>query len=83
MLDSLYGLTLGENTAPSYYSSARGWLKKNLFYSDSKDWLLDASNYVVYADEEQLESRQYWPIWGVNVKASPETLWNDYGYGNE
>ena len=56
---------------------------KNMFYSDSKDWLLDASNYVIYADEEQLESRQYWPIWGVNVNASPETLWNDYGYSNE
>ena len=83
VIDSMYGFCLGEKSCPPYYKSANGWLKKNLFYSDSKDWLLDASNYVVYADEEQLESRQYWPIWGVNVKASPETLWNDYGYSNE
>ncbi len=83
VIDSMYGLNIGETTCPSFYDSKNGWLKKNLYYSDSKDWLLDASNYVVYSAEENLDSRQYWPIWGVNVKASPTTLWNDYGYPNE
>lgn len=83
VLDSLYGLNVGETTCPPFYNSQTGWLKKNLFYSDSKDWLLDPANYVVYHNEEHLDSRQYWPIWGVNVKASPTTLWNDYGYPNE
>lgn len=83
VLDSLYGLNVGETSAPAYYNKDNGWLKKNMYYSDSKDWLLDAANYIVYHEEEHLDLHQYWPIWGVNVKASPSTLWNDYGYPND
>ena len=45
--------------------------------------MLGPSQYPIFKDEEQLETRQYWPIYNRYVAASDGALWNNYGYGNE
>lgn len=80
MMDSVYGLAVGETRRPAYATSKNGWQAKDIFNSDSKGYVLGASQYPIYTNEEQLESRQYWPIWGQVVSTSNGTLWNNYGY---
>lgn len=80
VMDSIWGLRFGETGAPATFNKANGWRNKGILYSDNKGWLLSNSNYTLYADEEKLESRQYWPIFSTNVATSNETLWNNYGY---
>lgn len=80
MMDSVYGLAVGEVSRPAYATSKNGWQAKDIFNSDSKGYVLGASQYPIYTNEEQLESRQYWPIWEQVVSTSNGTLWNNYGY---
>ena len=36
----------------------------------------------IFEKEEQLETRQYWPIFQHNITAAgTDVLWNNYGYG--
>lgn len=76
---SLYGLVKGQTGRPAEYDSEAGWVAKSIYYSDDEP-VLSVSNYPLYADEDKLESRQYWPIFSVNYLVSATTLWNDYGY---
>ena len=80
MMDSVYGLAVGEVSRPVYATSKNGWQAKDIFNSDSKGYVLGASQYPIYTNEEQLESRQYWPVFKDVVATSNGTLWNNYGY---
>ena len=82
VMDSIYGLSVNEVGAPPTYSKATGWVKKGLFESSTKGNLLDPDQYHIYSTEENLEARQYWPIFMYYVSASNGNLWNDYGYPN-
>ena len=83
MMDSIYGLHVGQKERPAYAKSSNGWFAKDIFNSDSKGFVLGASQYPIFKNEEQLETRQYWPIYNRYVAASDGALWNNYGYGNE
>ena len=83
VMDSIYGLAIGETTRPAYATSKRGWMAKDIFNSDSKGYVLGLAQYPIFQDAEKLETRQYWAIYNKNVAASDGALWNNYGYGNE
>ena len=83
VMDSIYGLNIGEVERPAYATTANGWFAKDIFNSDSKGYVLGPSQYPIFKDKEQLETRQYWPIYNRYVAASDGALWNNYGYGNE
>jgi len=80
VMDSIWGLAKGEITKPATYNKANGWQAKALYSSESKGNVLSEANYPIFKSEEQLESRQYWPIFSTNIAASNGTLWNNYGY---
>ena len=82
-MDSIYGLRQGETERPAYAKSSNGWFAKDIYNSDSKGYVLGASQYQIFKSEEQLDTRQYWPIYNRYVSASDGALWNNYGYGNE
>jgi len=82
VMDSIYGLCANETDVPPTYNKLTGWVKKGLYESSSKGNLLDPDNYHIYSTEEQLESRQYWPIFMYYISSSNGNLWNDYGYPN-
>lgn len=80
-IDSIYGLVAGETEKPEFFSKDNGWIeKKNIFGSDDKGWDMAKSSYPFYHEAEQLESRQYWPIFEHYITASNGNLWNNYGY---
>ena len=83
VMDSIYGLQRGEIERPAYAKSSNGWFAKDIFNSDSKGYVLGVSQYPIFKSAEQLETRQYWPIYNRYVAASDGALWNNYGYGNE
>ncbi len=81
VMDSIYGLADGEIVQPAYFDKNNGWIeKKAIFGSDEKGWDFEQAKYPFYAAEEQLESRQYWPIFPHYLTASSGNLWNNYGY---
>lgn len=81
VMDSIYGLAVGETTKPAYFNKNTGWIeKKAIFGNDEKGWDFSKSNYPFYLNAEQLESRQYWPIFPHYITASNGNLWNNYGY---
>lgn len=81
-MDSIYGFRPGENTRLPYMTKENGWQAKDIYNSDSKGYLLNSTNFPIYKNEQQLLSRQYWPIFLNNVTAAgPDILWNNYGYG--
>ena len=86
-LDGIYGLNKGETGRPAEYDKNAGWNEKSDLYGklDKKTGTLtkvyvDELNYPVYSKAEQLESRQYWPIFPHYISASNGNLWNNYGY---
>lgn len=81
VIDSVYGLCPGEIEKPAYFDKENGWIeKKAIFGSADKGWDLAPGTYPFYRDIEQLESRQYWPIFPHYITASNGKLWNNYGY---
>ena len=81
VIDSIYGLCDGEISKPAYFDKNRGWIeKKDIFGNNDKGWDFDKSKYPLYVEEENLESRQYWPIFPHYITASNGRLWNNYGY---
>ena len=83
VMDSIYGLAPGETTKPAYFNKNTGWIeKKTIFGTENSTKTFDfaKSNYPVFANEEQLNSRQYWPIFPHYITASNGNLWNNYGY---
>ncbi len=79
VIDTIYGLALGENSEPaSYASNPDVWAKKNAFGDTDPRNLVN--NYLLYSDESIVDKRHYWPIFQVNVESSNSTLWNDYDY---
>lgn len=81
VMDSIYGLYPGETTKPAYFNKNNGWIeKKAIFGSDEKGWDFAKSTYPFYLNAEQLESRQYWPLFPHYITASNGNLWNNYGY---
>lgn len=81
VIDSIWGLKPGETGRPASYSETNKWIKKSV-YEESSGRVLASSNYVLFNRDhpEHLDSRQLWPIFGVNL--GEDFLWNDYGYGN-
>lgn len=81
IIDSVYGLNIGETDVPPYYSKENGWVKTSI-YSGSSGRELAPDNYILFDRDypERLNGRQYWPIFSVNVGQSNGALWNDYDY---
>lgn len=81
VMDSIYGLYPGETNKPAYFNKNTGWIeKKAIFGSDEKGWDFAKSTYPFYLNADQLELRQYWPIFPHYITASNGNLWNNYGY---
>ena len=81
VMDSIYGLGNGEITKPAYFDKNNGWIeKKNIFGSEDKGWDFAKSSYPFYREAEQLNARQYWPVFTHYITASNGNLWNNYGY---
>lgn len=79
VIDTIYGLAFGENSEPaSYASNPDVWVKKNAFGDTDPRNLVN--NYLLYANENIIDKRHYWPIFQVNVASSNGSLWNDYDY---
>ena len=81
VIDSVYGLNIGETDVPAFYNKENGWIKTSI-YSGSSGRELAPDNYMLFDREypERLNGRQYWPIFSVNVGQSNGALWNDYDY---
>ena len=80
VMDSIYGLGNGETTKPVYFDKNNGWIeKKNIFGSEDKGWDFAKSSYPFYREEEQLNARQYWPVFTHYITASNGNLWNNSG----
>lgn len=81
IIDSVYGLNIGETDVPAYYNKENGWVKTSI-YSGSSGRELGPDNYVLFDRDypDRLNGRQYWPIFSVNVGQSNGALWNDYDY---
>ena len=80
-IDSIYGLCPGETSPSEYMTKSNGWTEKKAIYgSDEKGWDMAKSSYPFYINVENLESRQYWPIFPHYITASNGNLWNNYGY---
>lgn len=86
VVDEIYGLKPGETGKPATYDSDPTWIKKN-FYANKGVRYLNVEfdvpsdkSYILYPNSkpENLNSRQYWPIFATNLNG--ENLWNDYGY---
>lgn len=80
VMDSIWGLAKNETERPATFNKYNGWQAKDLYTSESKGYVLGEANYPIFVSEEQLESRQYWPIFVNNVATSNGSLWNNYGY---
>lgn len=67
---------------PVSYSTTSGWIKKCVYYSDSKGRYLSNRNYWLYDYDhpEWLDNHQLWPIFEVDLQSSNGLLWNDYNY---
>ena len=83
IIDSVYGLNIGETDEPAFYNKENGWVKKCI-YAGSAGRELAPDNYMLFDREypERLNGRQLWPIFSVNVGQSNGALWNDYDYVN-
>ena len=86
VIDQVYGLKPGETGKPDTYDTDPSWIKKN-FYANKDGRYLNvefdvpsATSYILYPNSkpENLNSRQYWPIFSINLNG--DNLWNDYGY---
>ena len=82
----IYGLQLGETGTPDGYVSSEetgGWVKSDAYISEGKPAAKLTKNghriFGVDLTKDQLEARQYWPIFTINSAANPN-LYNDYGY---
>jgi hypothetical protein len=86
-IDQIYGLQLGENGVPNGYvdgSETGGWVKSDAYISNGAPAASMKAKYghrIFDADltKEQLEARQYWPIFNIILGAN-FNLYNDYGY---
>lgn len=78
VLDKIIGFYPGD-VIPSEYDKSTGWVRKNIYTKDGKHHL-DPNTYTLYKKGTDIDMRQYWPIFDVNVTASHGKLWNDYGY---
>lgn len=85
-IERIYGLQLGETDVPEGYVSSEetgGWIKTDIFLSDGvPSAKVDATGNRIFGKDltkEQLDARQYWPIFD-NVLSANHNLWNDYGY---
>lgn len=86
VIDQIYGLVPGETGKPATYDTDTTWVKTN-FYANKDGRYLNVefdeakpNSYILYPNShpEKLNSRQYWPIFSVNLNG--DNLWNDYGY---
>lgn len=86
VIDTIFGLVPNEKGKPDTYDTDPTWVKKN-FYANKDGRYLNvefdvptASSYILYPNSkpENLNSRQYWPIFSTNLNG--DNLWNDYGY---
>ena len=83
IIDSVYGLNIGETDVPAFYNKDNGWVKTSI-YSSTSGRELAPDNFMLFDRDypERLNGRQYWPIFSVNVGQSNGALWNDYDYVN-
>ena len=82
----VYGLTLGENTVPVGYedeTNTGGWVEVEAFTDKKAAAFKVASKgnlvFDINLTKDQLEARQYWPLFNQITGANPN-LYNDYGY---
>ena len=78
-MTDIWGLAKGEVGRPDNFSKEEGWVAKDIYRGD-EGAKLDANSYKLYENEDNIDNRQFYPIFGVNVGASNGTLWNDYNY---
>ncbi len=85
-IDRIYGLQLGENDVPEGYVSSDdtgGWVKSDAFLTEgipAADLGVDGNRvFGVGLTKEEVEARQYWPIFDV-ISSANHNLYNDYGY---
>lgn len=85
-ISEIYGLQLGENDVPAGYvdeTENNGWVKVDAFLENSLPAVKvdDKGVQIFYYEmtKEQLEARQFWPIFNVITSAN-HNLYNDYGY---
>lgn len=85
-IGQIYGLTLGESSVPDGYvdeTETGGWHKVDAFRDNSLPCIkVEEKGTLIFGVEltkEQLEARQFWPIFNVITSAN-HNLWNDYGY---
>ncbi len=79
VMDSIWGLAKGENGRPATYDKNTGWVAKVVFRGEDGA-ALNPNEYMLYADEDMIDKRHYWPIFSHNIGSSNGTLWNDYDY---
>lgn len=86
VVDQIYGLAPGETGTPPTYDTDPTWIKKNFYANKTARYLNvevdvpSATSFILYPNSkpENLNSRQYWPIFATNLNGA--NLWNDYGY---
>ena len=79
-IEKLYGWALGENDKPE----GDDWVEADAFTSsDEAAMKVQSQGNLIFdisiATKEQLDARQYWPIFNRTTSANPN-LYNDYGY---
>jgi len=78
VIDTIVGIFPGDKK-PAEYDKTKGWVCKSIFVKDNKRHL-DPNTYILFKKGTDINMRQYWPIFDVNLNASNGKLWNDYGY---
>jgi hypothetical protein len=78
VIDSIWGLNIGESGKPATYDPDNGWKRSNIY--TNSDAVSVFESYKLFEHPETIESRQYWPIFPINLQNSNGNLWNDYGY---
>ncbi|MDD3078181.1 MAG: RagB/SusD family nutrient uptake outer membrane protein [Paludibacter sp.] len=79
-MTNIWGLNKGETGRPDGFDTSNGWVAKDIFESDTDGRYLVPASYMLYYDQETIDSRHYWPIFITNLGTSNGSLWNDYGY---
>ncbi|MBQ3673583.1 MAG: RagB/SusD family nutrient uptake outer membrane protein [Paludibacteraceae bacterium] len=77
VIDSIWGLNKGETGMPATYNTENGWRRSSIYTREDGSVF---SSYQLYEHPQTIDSRQYWPIFPVNLQSSNGNLWNDYGY---
>ena len=73
-----WGLNFDETTRPAEFDQSAGWVSKNIYRGESKEYIVD--EYRFYIKEDDIDKRHFYPIFETNLSTSNGKLWNDYDY---